>query len=161
MKIKTLALVVAPIWIISLSTLVIAQQQTKQEQCVKTSKTEVEQLFERWNQSLQTGDPNNVVKNYAKNAILLPTVSKKPRTTPAEIREYFVHFLEKQPVGKIVQSYIRVGCNFASNNGLYTFTILNNEQKKQVPARYSFEYQYINGQWLIVAHHSSKLPQED
>jgi hypothetical protein len=46
-------------------------------------------LFDRWNQSLQTGDPQKVVANYAERSILLPTVSNKPRLTPAEKVDYF------------------------------------------------------------------------
>lgn len=159
MKLKNFAVILTPVLAISLSTSVLAQQQPTQEKCATASEAEVKQLFDRWNKSLQTRDPDKVVKNYASNAVLLPTVSNKPRTNHTEIRDYFVNFLQLRPVGKIDQRYITIGCNYAIDNGLYTFTTTNNNQKQKVRARYSFLYQYINGQWLIQTHHSSKLPE--
>ena len=61
------------------------------ESCKVTSDQEIAALFDRWNQSLQTGDPHAVVANYAERSILLPTVSNKPRLTVAEKEDYFRH----------------------------------------------------------------------
>ncbi len=44
------------------------------ENCVATSEREIASLFDRWNDSLQTGDPHKVVANYAVRSVLLPTV---------------------------------------------------------------------------------------
>jgi hypothetical protein len=38
---------------------------TRSEVCKATSEQEVAALFDRWNQSLQTGDARRVVANYA------------------------------------------------------------------------------------------------
>jgi hypothetical protein len=70
-----------------------AAQATRTESCKVTTEQEIASLFDRWNQSLQTGDPHKVVANYAERSILLPTVSNKPRLTPAEKEDYFHHFL--------------------------------------------------------------------
>jgi hypothetical protein len=69
--------------------------------CKATSEAEIKGLFDRWNNSLETGNSDEVVKNYAPDAILLATVSNKPRLTQDERRDYFVHFLENKPVGEI------------------------------------------------------------
>src|SRR5690606_17476716 len=66
----------------------------KTEVCRATSEQEIADLFDRWNRSLQTGDPKKVVANYADRSILLPTVSNQPRRTAAEKEDYFVHFLK-------------------------------------------------------------------
>ena len=92
------------------------------EQCKAATQQEIEALFDRWNQSLQTGDPHKVVANYADPSILLPTVSNKPRLTPAEKEDYFEHFLEDGPSGKIDMQFVEIGCNTAVDAGLYTFT---------------------------------------
>jgi len=76
-------------------------QSAQVESCKAVSEREIAALFDRWNQSLQTGDPHKVVANYAERSILLPTVSNKPRLTLAEKEDYFHHFLENQPSGKI------------------------------------------------------------
>jgi len=69
--------------------------------CRRASEQEIAALFDRWNASLQTGDPHQVVANYAARSILLPTVSNVPRLTPADKEEYFQHFLQNRPFGKI------------------------------------------------------------
>jgi uncharacterized protein (TIGR02246 family) len=125
--------------------------------CVKVNQSEIASLFDRWNNSLQTGRPSEVVKNYASDAVLLPTVSNKPRTNHALIEDYFVMFLKKSPKGVINDRTIRIGCNAASDVGVYTFT-LNGTDKVQ--ARYSYNYEYINGKWLITHHHSSAMPEK-
>src|SRR3954462_3953960 len=88
-------------------------QATRTENCKLTSEQEIAALFDRWNQSLQTGDPHKVVANYAERSILLPTVSNKPRLTPEEKEDYFHHFLENRPFGKIDMRFIDLGCNYA------------------------------------------------
>jgi hypothetical protein len=54
----------------------------------RSSKKEIASLFDRWNTSLKSGDPDQVVKNYAKNSILLATLANKPRLTVAQKKSY-------------------------------------------------------------------------
>ena len=128
--------------------------------CTKTSVQEIAALFDHWNASLASLDPDKVVALYTPYAVLLPTLSNKPRTNYEEIRDYFVHFLEKKPQGKIDFRIIKIGCNSASDTGLYTFTLHDTKGRaKKVSARYSYVYEYLNDQWLIEHHHSSALPE--
>lgn len=128
------------------------------EVCKATSEQEIAALFDRWNQSLQTGDPHKVVANYAVQSILLPTVSNIPRLTPAEKEDYFHHFLEDRPSGKIDFRRIELGCNSAVDAGLYTFTFAKTGAK--VSGRYSYTYRWDGKQWLITSHHSSAMPEK-
>lgn len=128
--------------------------------CTVAKESEITQLFDRWNDSLKTKNPDNVVANYAEDAVLLPTLSNKPRTNHAEMRDYFVHFLEKSPVGKIDMRVVKMGCDFAIDTGLYTFTVKEGEETKTVAARYTFTYQLKDGKWLISSHHSSAMPEK-
>jgi uncharacterized protein (TIGR02246 family) len=128
------------------------------EVCKPTSEEEIAALFDRWNRSLQTRDPHKVVANYAERSILLPTVSDKPRLTAAEKEDYFQHFLEHKPVGKIDSRTIKIGCNTAIDSGLYTFTFLTTGA--QVGARYTYTYKWDGTQWLITSHHSSAMPEK-
>ncbi|WP_038490325.1 DUF4440 domain-containing protein [Collimonas arenae] len=126
--------------------------------CKVISESEIAALFDRWNQSLQTGDPDKVVANYATRSILLPTLSNKPRLTPAEKEDYFQHFLEGQPSGKIDFRFIELGCNSAVDAGLYTFTF--RRTGVVVHARYTYTYRWDGKQWLITSHHSSAMPEK-
>src|SRR5258708_33388839 len=87
-----------------------AAQATRTESCKGTTEQEIASLFDRWNQSLQTGDPHKVVAKYAERSILLPTVSNKPRLTPSERGDYFHHFLEDRPSGKIHLRFVEISC---------------------------------------------------
>ena len=129
--------------------------------CTKTSTQDIAAIFDRWNASLATLDPDKMAALYTPEAVLLPTLSNKPRTNHEEIRDYFVHFLEKKPQGKIDFRVIKIGCDSASDTGLYTFTLhdTNGKAQAKVSARYSYVYEYLNGQWLIEHHHSSAMPE--
>ena len=140
---KTIALLVAPIFALCLPAAAPAQVT---QTCTPVTKEQVAGLFDRWNASLQTKNPDEVVKHYAPDAVLLPTVSNKPRTTPYEIRDYFVHFLEKSPKGVINSRTVHTGCNDAYDVGTYTFTMAGSGGKtSQVAARYTFIYELRNG----------------
>ncbi|MCY1391314.1 Calcium/calmodulin dependent protein kinase II association domain protein [compost metagenome] len=128
------------------------------EACKATSEQEISALFDRWNRSLQTGDPHKVVANYAERSVLLATVSNKPRLTPSEKEDYFHHFLENKPVGTIDWRMIEIDCNSAVDAGLYTFTF--GTTGAQVKARYTYTYKWDGQQWLITSHHSSAMPEK-
>ncbi len=129
------------------------------ESCKETSEAEIGSLFDRWNQSLQTGDPRKVVANYAERSILLPTVSNKPRLTPVEKEDYFHYFLEDRPSGKIDLRFVDLGCNTAVDSGLYTFTFA--KTGAVVKGRYTYTYRWNGSEWLITSHHSSAMPEKE
>lgn len=157
----TLAISLALGSLFSISTALAAAQVTPPKVCAPINEKIVTGLFDRWNASLQTKAPDQVVKNYADDAVLLPTLSNTPRTNHAEMHDYFVNFLKKNPQGHIDQRVVRFGCNWATDTGLYTFTLDNNGKPQTAKARYSYVYENIDGQWLIVHHHSSLLPKAD
>ena len=119
---------------------------------------EIAGLFERWNAALQSGDPAEVVKLYASDAILLPTVSNRVRSDHAGIRDYFAHFLAKGPRGVVDESHIRLFGDIAIHSGKYTFSF-SKDPGKVIGARFTFVYRRTGARWLIVEHHSSVLPE--
>jgi uncharacterized protein (TIGR02246 family) len=131
---------------------------TRTEACKVSDEQEISALFDRWNRSLQTGNSKAVVANYAQRSVLLPTVSNKPRLTAAEKEDYFDHFLENKPLGKIDSRTIEIGCTTAVDAGLYTFTFA--KTGAQVRARYTYTYKWDGTQWLITSHHSSAMPEK-
>ena len=124
-----------------------------------TTESAISDLFDKWNRALQTGDPDQVVACYAKDAILLPTVSNKVRHNHEEIRDYFVHFLAKKPNGRIDEGNVRIFGDLAINSGLYTFALTQDGKTADVGARFTFVYQKQADDWLIIEHHSSVLPE--
>lgn len=129
---------------------------TPAPECVKVNKAQIEALFDKWNESVKTGNAKTVSENYLSDAVLLPTVSNKARLTDAEREDYFEHFLAKKPTGKIDSRTIRLGCNKAVDAGTYTFTFAD---KSTVSARYTFTYAWDGKAWKISTHHSSAMPE--
>jgi uncharacterized protein (TIGR02246 family) len=150
---KKMSSVVILLWLLSASSVVHAESRVT---CVKTDMKTVEKLFDRWNDSLKSGDANNVSSNYLSDAVLLPTLSNQSRLTDAERKDYFTDFLKKGPVGKIDSRVIRTGCNKAIDTGTYTFTF---KDGAKVSARYTFTYAWDGNKWLISSHHSSAMPE--
>ena len=113
--------------------------------------------FDTWNAALATLDPDQVTALYADNAVLLPTVSNQVRHNPAEIRDYFVGFLQKSPQGVIDESNVNIlSETHATNSGVYTFTFGDGST---VTARFSYLYAASDTGWKILQHHSSAMPE--
>ena len=124
--------------------------------CVQVTEPQVAALFNRWNDSLRTGDPDKVLANYAEDGVLLATLSNEPRTSRAAMRDYFVKFLKSKPQGSIDKRVIKIGCNVAQDLGTYAFKFADG---KTVHARYTYVYEWRNDKWLIAHHHSSAMPE--
>lgn len=148
---KLLVVIIGSMMLISGSALA-----TTTRNCVKVDRAQIEGLFDKWNDSLQTRDAKKVADNYLSDAVLLPTISNKVHLTEAERIDYFKHFLEKKPIGKIDSRTIRIGCNKAIDTGTYTFTF---EDKSTISARYTFTYAWDGSEWKISTHHSSTMPE--
>lgn len=128
--------------------------------CAVASDADVVALFDKWNLTLTTLDSAKVANLYWPDAVLLPTVSNKPRTDTALIKDYFDHFLEKHPRGRIDERHVHHGCNMSVDMGLYTFFLLDGSGKPQeVNARYTYVYTFRDGMWKIQHHHSSAMPE--
>ncbi|WP_129788310.1 SgcJ/EcaC family oxidoreductase [Promicromonospora panici] len=124
---------------------------------------EITALFDEWNSALQTGDAQAVADRYAPDAVLLPTASAQIRTDRDGIVDYFEHFQENDPVGEKTETVVTVlDENTAIDAGTYVFTLTDPEtgEVREVTARYTYAYEKIDGDWLIVNHHSSATPAE-
>ncbi len=137
---------------------------------------QVKQAYTDWVKTVENakGNATEVAVLYAPDAVLLPTLSPEIKIklsnntsqelydfTSSDIRQYFVAFTKlkdlKAQTGKL---YTQVFNDVAINTGLYTFEYLDDQGKKiDVPARFTFVYEKINGKWLIINHHSSYLPE--
>ncbi|WP_405870667.1 MULTISPECIES: SgcJ/EcaC family oxidoreductase [unclassified Streptomyces] len=129
----------------------------------KPTKTQIAGLFDTWNKALQSGDSEKVADLYAKNAVLLPTVSNEVRTNRAAIVDYFDHFLQNKPVGTKIKTIVDVlDSNSAIDTGVYKFALTDHDtgKKSVVEARYTYTYEKIDGKWKIVNHHSSAMPEK-
>ncbi|NJS14182.1 MAG: SgcJ/EcaC family oxidoreductase [Sphingopyxis sp.] len=138
-----------------------AKTKDKSTSCATVTEAQVASQFDKFNAAWATKNPDTVTKLFTDDAVLLATVSNKPRTDHAEIKDYFVGFLKGSPVGTITSSTIDIGCNKATRVGTWTVTLTDaaTGAKTDVKARYSFVYRLDGGEWKIDHLHSSMLPE--
>lgn len=147
---------VVPLVALSYALLVAAPVHARDAACVAPDEGDVARLFDVWNATLATGEPSEVSALYAKDAVLLPTLSNQPRVTREEKEDYFRMFLALQPSGTIEFRRIRIDCDTAVDAGIYRFAFADG---RQVRARYTFVYGREGGRWRITSHHSSAMPE--
>ena len=144
----------------ALGIMVATGADAKATECVAVDDAQIEAQFDRFNAAWATKNPDTVAALFAPDAVLLPTLSDEKRTTPEGIHRYFVHFLEKAPVGRIDTSSIRLGCNMAARMGNWSVDLTDPKtgEKSTAKARYTFIYEYDGKDWRIEHLHSSLLP---
>jgi uncharacterized protein (TIGR02246 family) len=129
--------------------------------CPAATQADIERQFDLFNAAWATKDPDRVTALFTRDPVLLATVSNKPRTNPAEVRDYFVSFLKNEPRGRIDTSTVEIDCDTASRLGTWSVMLTNPQTRAQstVKARYSFIYRYEDGAWKIDHLHSSMNPE--
>ncbi|QEH97773.1 nuclear transport factor 2 family protein [Gluconobacter thailandicus] len=116
-------------------------------------------LFE-WAKVVSTGEIEELLKLYAPDAILVPTVSDEVRGADDQRRAYFENFLAKPNLRCEIKSFkkrISHKLGTVVIGGLYDFTFGEDQKAELVPARFLFTFEEINGRWVITGHHSSQL----
>lgn len=126
----------------------------------RIEKSVVDKNFSKWKDALQTKNPKKVAALYAENSTFLPTVSGEFKKGQSGAEEYFKHFLEKNPMGKIIQEEVQtLGIDCYLHSGMYNFEVGPDNKRQVVEARFTFAWEKDDqGEWKIVHHHSSVKP---
>ena len=127
-------------------------------------KADVAAAMTTWGDYLAEGtseEPGEILSLYAEDGVLWGTLSTTRRDDPAAIRDYFVNAYKALPDLTVTfeDPHIRIYGDTAVNTGSYTFAYEKGGQMRTLPARYSFTLVKRDGEWLIVDHHSSAMPQ--
>ncbi len=120
---------------------------------------QAQENFNLWNEMLQTGDTKKVAELYDNEATFLPTMLGKFLFGQEGAVEYFTHFLEKNPFGKIIEGKIQeINKESYLHSGMYNFEVGPLDKRDTVEARFTFLWNKIDGNWKIIHHHSSLKP---
>jgi len=105
-------------------------------------------------------DPLKVVAQYSDQFTFLPTLSPNFIVNDKiAALAYFTAFLKKFPSAVITEFQVQIFSDVTYlYSGKYTFTLGPSGNRALVKARFSMIWQYIDGSWLIIHHHSSLLP---
>lgn len=121
---------------------------------------EISHLLRRWAAAVESRDPDRVISLYAEDALLVPTLSNNICRGLPEIRQYFVEFMQKKAMAEIGLQHTHLYGDIATCSGFYTFTFSPDPGDSFiVDARFTFVYRRFSDGWLIVEHHSSRMPE--
>jgi len=114
---------------------------------------------EAWRAAYDSRDAGRITAMYEKSAVLWGTTSKTIAASPEAIADYFKD-AALRPNARVVftEQNVRVLGDVAFDSGLYTFKDIRDGREISNPARYSMVFQRKQGNWMLVHHHSSRLP---
>ena len=112
-----------------------------------------------WRAAYDSRDPQIISGQYANDAVFWGTSSKTVRGTPEAIMEYFAE-AKKRPDARveIIEQHIQIYGDVAINTGLYNFSDIRDGKRVPNPSRFSMVFQQRGDRWVLVQHHSSRLP---
>ena len=112
-----------------------------------------------WGAAYDSRDPARITSLYDSEAVFWGTTAKTISANPSAIAEYFKD-MGKQPNARVTfgEQHIRVYGDTAVNTGYYTFSNVRDGKEIANPARYTFMYRNQGGKWMIIDHHSSRVP---
>ena len=126
---------------------------------VETREPDIAAATAAWVEAFNSGDAARIASLYDPQAVLIGTTAKQPVTGTAAITAYF-----RQAAGNasarvaLAEHKARGYGDVAVDSGLYNFFFVRDGKPLLVPARYTFVYRKRDGIWLIVEHHSSRVP---
>ena len=126
-----------------------------------TGKTreEVAAAARAWTVAYGTRDPQRITAQYATDAVFWGTTSKTVRATPEAIMEYFKD-AGKRPDARveIVEQHVQVCGDTGIVTGIYDFSDVRDGKRVPNPSRFSMVFQKRSDKWVMVQHHSSRMP---
>lgn len=125
-----------------------------------SAKEDVAAATAAWVVALNSREPARITALYDTEAVFWGTTSKTIRVTPAAVAEYFKTAPQRPTVRcTLGEQHIRVYGDIAINSGDYSFSETINGKTETRLARFTFVFRKRGGKWMIVDHHSSRLPE--
>ena len=112
-------------------------------------------MLETWVEKIRTNDPKQVASLYHADGLLLGTFSDIERKGQNLILKYFENLLKSEVDVEIVTQHKYESEFLVTNSGLYNFIV----DGTTVAARFSVVFIKADGDWKILSHHSSVLPE--
>ncbi len=120
---------------------------------------DVKQALAVWVKAVESGTPDEIAALYDKDSVMLSAFANDPITSHSGLKAYYGKVV-REPNRKVdvMAQDVRVFGDVASNTGLYTFHYTQDGEPLELPARFTFVYVLKDGQWKIISHHSSRVP---
>jgi len=120
---------------------------------------DVQMALSQWKAAVESGSIDNIMSLYESEAIMISTFAQAPMTKRADIIGYYKKVVVNPDIKvEVKESHPRIFGTMAINTGRYILNYTQDGEPVSIPARFSFTYILKDGKWLIVDHHSSKMP---
>jgi uncharacterized protein (TIGR02246 family) len=128
----------------------------------KEKAPDVKEALAAWVAAVESGDADSIVDLYDPRAIMISTFAQKPMLSHGAMMKYYKKVVSNPDIKiDVEEQHPRSFGNTAVNTGLYTFHYTEDGEPVTIPARFSFTYVLRDGKWMIVDHHSSRVPLAD
>jgi len=123
-------------------------------------KSQISAATAAWIEAFNARDAQRIASLYAPDAVFWGTISPTLRVTPAAVLEYFQSSVTRRPKLRmdLVDEHPRVFGDIAINTGAYTSREPRDEGEVVEASRFTFVYRREAGRWMIIEHHSSRVP---
>ena len=131
----------------------------RSNESVDAAHKEVLSATDLWRAAYDSRDPRRIAAMYDKGAVFWGTTMKSVATSQEAITEYFKD-APSRPYARVVftEQHVRVYGDVAFNSGTYAFKDSRDGKEITNPSRYSMVFQRQAGTWVLVHHHSSRVP---
>lgn len=117
------------------------------------------QPLKDWVAAVESGSLDAIMKLYDQDAVMISTFAQHPLTKRDQIMGYYKKVVSNPDIDVVVsESHPRLFGNMAINTGEYTLNYTQDGEPVSIPARFSFTYRLRGDAWIIVDHHSSRVP---
>ena len=123
------------------------------------TEAEVLAAAQAWGAAYDSRDAGRIAAQYAPDATFWGTTMKSISTTPVAVAEYFKDAAARPNARVRFDSHVvRMLGDVATDSGAYTFLDQRDGAPSTNPARFTLVFQRRDGRWVLVHHHSSRLP---
>ena len=120
---------------------------------------EIAQATDAWVEAYNSRDAARISALYAPDALFWGTRSTALASRPEQIAAYFQESVRNPNLRVAVnERSSRVYSQVGISAGVYTVTDLRDGQVVSTPGRFTFVFEKRAGTWVIVHHHSSRMP---
>lgn len=121
---------------------------------------DVETAVQAWADAYNSHDPARVLARYHPEAAFWGTTSPTLRTTPEGVAEYFSGLARRPNASVLIgPKNVRIVGSIAIVTGIYVFSDVVDGNEVTRPSRFSFVLERSGEDWLLVQHHSSRMPE--
>jgi len=120
---------------------------------------EVESALVDWKNAVESASVDNIMKLYDRKAVMISTFMQNPMNRRTQLVDYYKRVVVNPDIHvEIEETHPRSFGDMAVNSGRYTLSYTQEGEEVSLPARFSFTYKLRDGKWIIVDHHSSRVP---